>query len=437
MIGEHPAGPRAASRARRRGRYRARVDDRGGRVRGVRPGGPGCWQRAARRAGPRRASWPTATRRRRPSWPRRTPAPAAPTSTAARCSASGGASSPAGASWSARRASCAAMAMTFAAYAVPDGWQRPVAAAVVVVLALVNCAGITRTAGLTRVIVALVLLALAVAVAACFGGGNAVEPGRLGLAARRLRRPPVGRAVVLRVRRLRADRHPRRGGARAGAGDPTRDRGRPGRSPSSCTPSSGSPCCACSVRTRPRPPPRPSPTRSRAGAWDWAVPVVRVGAALAAAGALLALVAGLGRTSLAMAREGDLPRWLDAVHPRFQVPHRAELSVAAVVVVLVLVADLRGVIGFSSFGVLLYYFVANAAAHAPGPEHRRFPRWLQLARVRRAASCSSSRCRGRRSCAGVAVFAGRGRWCGWCACARSPTVEACWSQRRPSTASPP
>jgi APA family basic amino acid/polyamine antiporter len=98
---------------------------------------------------------------------------------------------------------------------------------------------------------------------------------------------------------------------------------------------------------------------------------------LAAAGALLALVAGLGRTSLAMAREGDLPRWLDAVHPRYQVPHRAELSIAAVVVVLVLVADLRGVIGFSSFGVLLYYFVANAAARAQGPEQRRYPRWLQ------------------------------------------------------------
>ncbi len=115
-----------------------------------------------------------------------------------------------------------------------------------------------------------------------------------------------------------------------------------------------------------------------ASGWDWAAPVVRVGAALAAAGALLALVAGLGRTSLAMAREGDLPRWLDAVHPRYHVPHRAELTVAAVVVAIVLVVDLRGAIGFSSFGVLLYYFVANAAARAQGAEHRRFPRWLQV-----------------------------------------------------------
>jgi basic amino acid/polyamine antiporter, APA family len=116
----------------------------------------------------------------------------------------------------------------------------------------------------------------------------------------------------------------------------------------------------------------------RAVADPWVVGVVRVGAALASAGALLALVAGLGRTGLAMARERDLPGWLDAVHPRFRVPHRAELSVAAVVVVLVLTTDLRGAIGFSSFGVLLYYFVANASAYSQGAAARRYPRWLQV-----------------------------------------------------------
>jgi APA family basic amino acid/polyamine antiporter len=111
---------------------------------------------------------------------------------------------------------------------------------------------------------------------------------------------------------------------------------------------------------------------------DAVVRVVRVGAALASAGALLALIAGLGRTGLAMARERDLPGWLDSVHPRFRVPHRAELTVSGVVVVLVLTTDLRGAIGFSSFGVLLYYLVANASAYRQSPGARRFPRWLQL-----------------------------------------------------------
>ena len=94
----------------------------------------------------------------------------------------------------------------------------------------------------------------------------------------------------------------------------------------------------------------------------WAEPVVRAGAAIASAGALLALVAGVGRTALAMAREGDLPRTLAAVDARHSVPHHAELAVGAAVVVLVLVTDLRGAIGFSSFGVLTYYAIANAAA---------------------------------------------------------------------------
>jgi APA family basic amino acid/polyamine antiporter len=112
--------------------------------------------------------------------------------------------------------------------------------------------------------------------------------------------------------------------------------------------------------------------------WAWAAPLVRIGAALASLGALLALIAGIGRTAFAMAREGDLPRWFSAVHPRYNTPYRAELVVGAVVVVLVLVADLRGVIGFSSFGVLLYYFVANLAALRQARAFRRYPRAVSV-----------------------------------------------------------
>jgi APA family basic amino acid/polyamine antiporter len=64
-----------------------------------------------------------------------------------------------------------------------------------------------------------------------------------------------------------------------------------------------------------------------------------------------------------MARHRDLPGWLAAVHPRYQVPHHAEIALAVVVCVLAATIDLRGVIGFSSFGVLIYYAIANAAAY--------------------------------------------------------------------------
>ena len=79
-----------------------------------------------------------------------------------------------------------------------------------------------------------------------------------------------------------------------------------------------------------------------------------------------------------MARERDLPRWLASVDPRHQVPDHAQVAVSAAIVVLVLVVDLRGAIGFSSFGVLVYYAVANAAALRQPAEQRRWPRALQV-----------------------------------------------------------
>ncbi|MDX2998729.1 amino acid permease, partial [Streptomyces scabiei] len=93
---------------------------------------------------------------------------------------------------------------------------------------------------------------------------------------------------------------------------------------------------------------------------------VRAGAAVAALGSLLALILGVSRTTLAMARDRHLPGALAAVHPRFQVPHRAELAVGAVVAVLAATVDVRGAIGFSSFGVLAYYAIANASAWTLG-----------------------------------------------------------------------
>jgi APA family basic amino acid/polyamine antiporter len=93
-----------------------------------------------------------------------------------------------------------------------------------------------------------------------------------------------------------------------------------------------------------------------------ATAAVTVAAALASLGALLALIAGVGRTTLAMAREGDLPRGLASIWARYGVPWAADAATAAVVVTLLLTADVLTVVGFSSFGVLVYYAVANASA---------------------------------------------------------------------------
>lgn len=97
----------------------------------------------------------------------------------------------------------------------------------------------------------------------------------------------------------------------------------------------------------------------RASGADALAPWVRLGAAVAALGSLLSLTLGVSRTTLAMARDRHLPR------PLADLRH-AELAVGAAVVLLALTADLRGAIGFSSFGVLAYYAIANASAWTLG-----------------------------------------------------------------------
>jgi basic amino acid/polyamine antiporter, APA family len=116
----------------------------------------------------------------------------------------------------------------------------------------------------------------------------------------------------------------------------------------------------------------------RAAGAAWATPVVRVGAIAASLGALLALLAGVGRTTLAMARERDLPGWLADVERTRRVPQHAQLALGAAVVGLVLVADLRGAIGFSSCGVLVYYAVANLSALRQPAHQRHWPRALNV-----------------------------------------------------------
>ncbi|MFJ4026891.1 APC family permease [Paenarthrobacter sp. NPDC089989] len=275
-----------------------------------------------------------------------------------------------------KTASAAAMAMTFAAYAAPPGWERPVAIGAVVLLTAVNYHGVTRTAGLTRVLVIAVLLALGIAVAACWGGspdpGNILGDGLLS----------HGWYGILQSAGLLFFAFA--GYARiATMGEEVME---PRRTiPRAITIALGITILVYAViavtllaSLGPDGVAGNATPLAAAVGSGWASAVVRVGAAVASLGALLALVAGLGRTSLAMSREHDLPHALAAVHSRYKVPHRAEVTIAVVICVVVAVADLRGAIGFSSFGVLLYYFVANVAAFTQPAEDRRYPKVLQV-----------------------------------------------------------
>ena len=103
---------------------------------------------------------------------------------------------------------------------------------------------------------------------------------------------------------------------------------------------------------------------------SWAVPV----ATLACLGSMLALLAGVSRTSAVMAEDLELPRYF-ARRNRKGVPYRAELVIAAGAIALTSIGDLTWVIGFSSFSVLFYYGVGHLSVIRMPNELRVMPKW--------------------------------------------------------------
>ncbi|WP_330300687.1 APC family permease [Streptomyces sp. NBC_00503] len=269
-----------------------------------------------------------------------------------------------------KTASCAAMALTVGAYVWP-GQSHAVAVAAVVALTAVNYAGVQKSALLTRIIVAVVLAVLAAVVTVSLTSPSS-DAARLAVGS------DLAWGGVLQAAGLLFFAFA--GYARiATLGEEVRD---PQRTIPRAIPFALGitlvvyALVAVAVLTVLGPQglaeaTAPLSEAVRAADAGWLSPVVRVGAAVAALGSLLALILGVSRTTLAMARDRHLPHALAAVHPRNQVPHRAELVVGAVVAVLAATADVRGAIGFSSFGVLAYYAIANAAAWTLTPAEGR------------------------------------------------------------------
>jgi len=279
-----------------------------------------------------------------------------------------------------KTASCAAMALTFGAYVAPGSGvvRRLLGILAVVALTAVALRGIERTAQLTRWLVALSVgvLVLTVAILSTSGetdtGGLTVgEPdaygvlqaagllffafagyARIATLAEEVRDPArtIPRAIVTALAAVLLLYLVVAVSALLVAG------------PDALAVSSA-----------------PLRTAVELAGADWAKPLVTAGAVVASLGALLALLAGVARTALAMGRNRDLPSRLAAVDPGRSVPVVAQIAVAAVVMLLVATIDLRGMLGFSSFGVLLYYAVANASAWTQEDRARRWPRALQAA----------------------------------------------------------
>ena len=292
-------------------------------------------------------------------------------------------------------ASCAAMAMTFAAYAAPTGFEVPIAVLAVAALVVVNCFGVTRTALLTRILVIISLIGLAIVVAA---GATAVTTR---LTTEQLGWYWSGVATSSSELGIEPLSDPTAWGVLQGAAllffafagyARIATMGEEVVTPRRTIPRAiifaltgavivytlvalavmltlGADAIATAT---------PLADVLTVAGWTAASPILHIAAATASLGALLALLTGIGRTTLAMAREEDLPRFLAVVDERWSVPRRAEIAIGVIVIAIILVADLRGAIAFSSFGVLLYYLIANVAAFRQSGDARRYPRALQI-----------------------------------------------------------
>lgn len=275
-----------------------------------------------------------------------------------------------------KTASCAAMALTIGAYLWPDQ-ARLVAVLAVAAVTAVNLGGLTRTVTVTKVLLTVSLAVLVAVVASAWSGSSVdlgditmdgADPGgvlraggflffafagyaRIATLGEEVRNPavtirraiPVALLGVLAVYAVVALTSLATVGADALAATDA-----------------------------------PLRVVADEGSLGWIGPIVRFGAAFASAGVLLNLVPGVSRTALAMARNGELPGWFGRIDTGRSLPVRGEVTIAAVVVIVVLLTNLRSAIAISGVAVLTYYAIANASALTLRDHERTVPRLVPV-----------------------------------------------------------
>jgi APA family basic amino acid/polyamine antiporter len=271
-----------------------------------------------------------------------------------------------------KTASCVAMALTVGAYLWP-AQERAVAVAAVILIVGVNIGGLSRTAAVTRVLLSVSLAALAAVVVSGWSSPGATVT----------RIVPIDGGVWEVLRSAGFLFFAFAGYARiATLGEEVRDPGTV--IPKAVPRALGAvlvlyavvAVTALAVVPAAELAATDAPLRPvvEAGGLEVLAPVTRIGAGVAALGVLLNLIPGVSRTTLAMARRRELPTWFAHIDARRRLPLRAELTVAAVVIALALLVDLRSAIGLSGVAVLTYYAITNASAVTLPAYQRRWPR---------------------------------------------------------------
>jgi basic amino acid/polyamine antiporter, APA family len=276
-----------------------------------------------------------------------------------------------------KTASCAAMGLTFGSYAAPDH-IRLAGILAVVLLTATNYFGVQKSAWLTRLIVLVTVVTLTIVIVGSLGGGTARVSHLAPFPGSSVRGILQSAGLLFfafagyaRIATLGEEvRQPTRTIPRAIGIALVVSFSMYALVAAAALLATGPHALASTTA--------PLRTALEVGRFHALGPLVRIGASAATLGSLLSLLLGISRTSFAMARDRNLPGLFDAVHPRYGVPHRAEIAVGAVVATLVATLDLRGAIGFSSFGVLVYYGIANASAFTLGAHEGPPRRWVPI-----------------------------------------------------------
>lgn len=276
-----------------------------------------------------------------------------------------------------KTASGAVMALTFAHYLLP-AYAKPAALLALALLTALNLLGIAKTALVSRLIVVMVIAGLLAIVALCLSAPTAdwrrllpsdsVSPAGLlpGAAIWFFAFAGYARLATL----AEEVREPRRVLTRAIPLSLTLVLGLYLLVSLAALSAAGPSALAASAA--------PLATAVEAAGFAALAPAVRLLAAIACLGVLIALIAGISRTLLAMSRNRDLPGFFEHIEPRRQVPRRAELTVALAIGIAITSLDVYEAIGFSAFCVLLYYALTNASALKLSKTERVWPRALSL-----------------------------------------------------------
>ena len=93
---------------------------------------------------------------------------------------------------------------------------------------------------------------------------------------------------------------------------------------------------------------------------DWAVVIISVGALLATASVLLVFQLGQTRIFFSMARDGLLPPWAAAVHPKYRTPHLSTLLTGLLVAAFAGVMNIDEVVDLCNIGTAFAFILVAA-----------------------------------------------------------------------------